>query len=192
MAIAAGILFPFIEGTIELTIALTFGPDAARSVLGALAGGMITFTGFVFSIMLLAVQFGSSQFSPRMLRLFLRDRTTQIALGTFIATFLYSLLLLSSIGTPANPDFVPHASVLVAFVLLLASMVLFLQLVANTTSGLRVPTVLGHIGREALGLLPVERVAGAVICWSTICDSKPCTRKHCPAKCATGLPCANR
>ncbi|MGI9556497.1 MAG: DUF2254 family protein, partial [Solirubrobacterales bacterium] len=95
-AIAAGSFFPDIDESAvsEADAVVELTPETARGVLGSLAGGMITFTGFVFSILLLAVQFGSSQFSPRMLRRFLRDRTTKVALGMFIATFIYSLLVL--------------------------------------------------------------------------------------------------
>ena len=98
---------------------------------------MITFTGFVFSIFLLAVQFGSSQFSPRMLRRFLRDPTTKIALGMFMATFIYALLVLREIQPATNEDFIPDFSVQVALWLLLFSMVLFLRLISRTTQGLR-------------------------------------------------------
>ncbi|TQN31681.1 putative membrane protein [Haloactinospora alba] len=149
VAIAAGTVLPIVDEKTGMTIGITFGPDAARGMLGSLAGGMITFTGFVFSVLLVAVQFGSSQFSPRMLVLSLRDPVTQAALGTFIATFLYSLLVLSSVGRPENPDFVPNSSISVALFLLIASMFMFLQLIANTTSGLRVASVLNELGREA-------------------------------------------
>ncbi|WP_019853900.1 DUF2254 domain-containing protein [Actinopolyspora mortivallis] len=148
LAITAGIVFPVVDGATELT-AIAFDPEAARSLLGSLAGGMITFTGFVFSILLVAVQFGSSQFSPRMLLLFLRDPVTQLALGTFVATFLYSLLVLSAVGRAENPGFVPHNSISIALVLLLASMFMFLRLITNTTSGLRVASVVSELGREA-------------------------------------------
>ena len=61
LAVALGLVLPTVDEHTNTTIGITFGADAARSVLGAIAGGMITFTGFVFSILLLAVQFGSSQ-----------------------------------------------------------------------------------------------------------------------------------
>jgi uncharacterized membrane protein len=122
-------------------------------MLGAMAGGMITFTGFVFSILLLAVQFGSSQFSPRMLRRFLRDPTTKIALGVFIATFLYSLLVLRTIGTSDDPNFVPDNSVSVSLILLLLSMLLFLRLISRTTQGLRVASVLSELGRDGAAVI---------------------------------------
>jgi len=149
LAIVAGIVLPDVDEHVDTTIGVEFGQDAARSVLGALAGGMITFTGFVFSILLLAVQFGSSQFSPRLLRRFLRDPTTKIALGTFIATFLYALTVLRVIGTADDEAFVPSNAVSVAMLLLLASMLMFLRLIHRTTQGLRVATVLAELGSDA-------------------------------------------
>lgn len=96
----AGFLLGRIEpgAAAEADFPIQYSPGAARSLLGALASGMIAFTGFVFSILLLAVRFGSSQLSPRMLRRFLRDRTTKVALGVFIATVLLSLLELRYVG----------------------------------------------------------------------------------------------
>ena len=92
----------------EADFPVHYGPEAARSLLGALASGMIAFTGFVFSILLLAVQFGSSQFSPRMLRRFLRDPTTKVSLGVFMATFIFSLLVLRVVGTAEEQDIRPQ------------------------------------------------------------------------------------
>lgn len=110
----------------------------------------ITFTGFVFSILLLAVQFGSSQFSPRMLRRFLRDPTTKISLGVFIATFIYALLVLRTIGAGGNEDFVPNNAISIALLLLLASTIMFLRLISRTTQGLRVAAVLSELGRDGV------------------------------------------
>jgi uncharacterized membrane protein len=156
IAIALGIALPEIDESTSTTVGIDFGADASRSVLGAMAGGMITFTGFVFSILLLAVQFGSSQFSPRMLRRFLRDPTTKVALGIFMATFVYSLVVLRVVGTAANEDFVPDNSIAVALLMLLLSMLMFLRLISRTTQGLRVAAVLNDLGRDARGT--VDRV----------------------------------
>jgi uncharacterized membrane protein len=149
LAIAMGIVLPDIDESVNSTIGISFGAEAGRAVLGALAGGMITFTGFVFSILLLAVQFGSSQFSPRMLRRFLRDPTTKVALGVFMATFIYALLVLRTVGTAADQSFVPSNSISVALLLLLLSMIMFLRLISRTTQGLRVAAVLHELGRDA-------------------------------------------
>lgn len=156
LAIALGLVLPTVDEHTKTTIGITFGADAARSVLGAIAGGMITFTGFVFSILLLAVQFGSSQFSPRLLRRFLRDPSTKAALGIFMATFIYALAVLRVVGTGSDAAFVPSNSVSVAVILLLLSMILFLRLITRTTQSLRVAAVVGELGRDARRI--VDRV----------------------------------
>ena len=68
--------------------------DAARQILTALAAAVITVVGIVFSITIVALTLASTQFGPRMLRNFIRDRGTQVTLGTFVATFVYAMLVL--------------------------------------------------------------------------------------------------
>lgn len=60
-----------------------FGPESARAILSAIAGSMITVAGVTFSMTMLTLRLASSQFGPRMLRNFTRDRGNQIGLGTF-------------------------------------------------------------------------------------------------------------
>ncbi len=149
LAVGLALALPEVDKRTSATVGISFGEDAARAVLGAIASGMITFTGFVFSILLIAVQFGSSQFSPRLLRRFLRDPTTKLALGTFMATFVYALAVLRVVGTGTDAAFVPDNSISVAVVLLLLSMLMFLRLMSRTTQGLRVASVLAELGRDA-------------------------------------------
>ena len=86
---------------------------------------MITFTGLVFSITIVVLQLTSSQFSPRVLRTFLRDRLTQFALGTFVATFVYAVTVLRTVTSGDDTVFVPAISTTVALVLLLLSVGMF-------------------------------------------------------------------
>src|SRR5918994_322555 len=60
------------------------GVDSARQVLAVISGSTIAFTGTVFSITIVALQLASTQFSPRVLRTFLRDRATQHCFGAFV------------------------------------------------------------------------------------------------------------
>ena len=80
--------------------------DAARQILTTIAAAIITVVGVVFSIVIVALTLVSTQFGPRMLRNFIRDRGTQLTLGTFVATFVYAVLALVSIGGPG-----PHGDV---------------------------------------------------------------------------------
>jgi uncharacterized membrane protein len=63
--------------SIQLPFVISSGAEGARAALSAIAGSMITFTGLVFSITIVTLQLTSSQFSPRVLRNFLRDRFSQ-------------------------------------------------------------------------------------------------------------------
>ena len=78
--------------------------DAARQTLTAVAAAVITVVGVVFSIILVTLTLASTQFGPRMLRNFIRDRGTQLTLGTFVATFIYAVLVLVSIGPGYTPN----------------------------------------------------------------------------------------
>src|SRR4029077_12300616 len=94
----------------------TGGPDAARTILTAIAAAVITVVGVVFSITILALQLASTQFGPRMLRNFIRDFGTQCPLGVFVGTFVFSVLSLGAVAHPVGS--VPHVSVTVALLLM--------------------------------------------------------------------------
>ena len=52
----------------EVVIGPRFSTTTALIALSAIATGMLAFTGLVAAVILLALQFGASQFSPRLLR----------------------------------------------------------------------------------------------------------------------------
>jgi uncharacterized membrane protein len=132
--------------------ALAFEGDAdrANAILGTIAGSTLTFTGIVFSITAVALQLGSSQFSPRALRTFLRDRGTQWALGVLVATFTYALLTLLRVDTHAarNELAVPGLSVSLALALVLASLVTFVLFVNHLTQSIRAVSIIERIAGE--------------------------------------------
>ncbi|MEO6207546.1 MAG: DUF2254 domain-containing protein [Candidatus Limnocylindrales bacterium] len=127
-------------------------PDGARSVLSAIAQSMLTFTGLVFSITMLVLQLASSQLSPRVTRTFLRDRGNQVVLGLFVATFVFTLIILRGVRTPdADGDgFVPAVSVWVAFALLLASVGAFIYYIDHMAHAIRASTVIVAIWEETV------------------------------------------
>jgi len=76
---------------------LVNSPDSARSILSAISGAMIGVAGTVFSVTLVALTLASSQFGPRLIKNFMYVRLNQVVLGSYIATYLYCLLVLNSI-----------------------------------------------------------------------------------------------
>ena len=99
------------------------GAEGARGVLTAIAGGLISVTGTIFSVTIVALQLASSQFTPRVLGSFMADRVNQSVLGVFIGTFTYTLLVLRTIYSEGQDRsvFVPQVGITIALVLLLVS-----------------------------------------------------------------------
>lgn len=126
-----------------------FSTGAAITLLAAVAGGMVTFTGFVFSVVLLVVQFGSTAYSPRTVSYFLRSRRIQWVLSIFLATIVFSTMSLLEVGSAGREEFVPIASVLISGSLLLLSLAAFLLLLHTVGQRIRVDTVLADIGTKA-------------------------------------------
>lgn len=109
----------FAERRITLPFVFAGGVEGARGVLSAIASTMITVATTAFSVTLVALQLGSSKFSPRILRSFTGDRGNQMVLGIFIATFAFSLSALRTVRSKTEDidAFVPTISVTVAVLL---------------------------------------------------------------------------
>ncbi|MGH3371620.1 MAG: DUF2254 family protein, partial [Nocardioidaceae bacterium] len=76
--------------------------DDARTLLIAIASTMATVIAVVLGLTVVALQLASTQFSPRLLRNFLRDRVNQVVLSIFVATFTYSTAGLYTVGVEAG------------------------------------------------------------------------------------------
>lgn len=129
---------------------VTFVDDtvSARSVLETIAASTLTFLGVVFSITIVALQLSSSQFSPRVLRTFLSDRTTQVALGAFVATFVYSILVLREVNPADEEPFVPGLSVFLAVVLVFVTVGAFIAFVHHIVHSIRVVHIIDAVADE--------------------------------------------
>ena len=122
--------------------------DAARAVLIGLAAAVVTVAGVVFSITILALQLASQQFGPRMLRNFIRDLGTQASLGAFVATFVYAILTLASVGQLDSGVFVPHLSVTVALGLTLADLGVLIYFIHHVATSIQLTSVVSGIARD--------------------------------------------
>lgn len=166
VALSIALALVLVEADRRLSDSLSFtfgaGPDGAREVLGAITTAMITFTGLVFSITVVVLQLTSSQFSPRVLRTFLRDRQTQWALGIFTATFVYSLLVLRTVrsGDDGQEQFVPGLATNVAVGLLLLSVGLFVSYIHHIATAIQVSSIIEAIGLESRQALDRRYPAG--------------------------------
>ena len=113
---------------------------------------MIVFTGLVVSIAVVVVQFGASQYTPRLVNGFRRDPRVKHSLGIFIAPAIYALVALPTIGQH-DSRFVPGLTVAVSLALLLAAVIAFFLLVAGLLDLLRPRRVIGGVVRQAVGAI---------------------------------------
>ena len=132
------------------TLGWTFtrGPEGSRAVLSTVAGSMMTITSVTFSITIVALQLASSQFGPRLLRNFMRDRGNQISLGTFIATFAYCLLILRTVNGTEEQRFVPHISVTVGLLMALTSLGVLIYFIHHAAASIQAENVIANVGRD--------------------------------------------
>ena len=127
------------------------GVEAARTVLVSIAGSLITVTALTFSLTVVTLQLASSQFSPRLLRTFTRDRFVQAILALFLTTFTYALTVLRTVRTAetGHKMFVPQFSVTMAFVLALASVLGLVLFLSHLAQEVRVETMLRNVHGDA-------------------------------------------
>ena len=125
-------------------------PEGARSLLSSIGGSMIGVAGTTFSVTIAAVVYASGQYGPRLLSNFMSDRGNQVTLGTFIATFLYSLIVVRTIRSPGEtagePAFVPQLAVLVGVLLVLCSIAVLIYFIHHVPSRIHINSVIGRIG----------------------------------------------
>jgi uncharacterized membrane protein len=118
------------------------GGTGARTLLGMVAASTIGVAGTVFSITIAALSLAAGQMGPRLLRNFTRDRGVQFTLGAFLGTFFYALIVLRSVRTQSEGEFVPHLSLSLAVLLAFVCVATLVYFVGHMASRINVDTVI--------------------------------------------------
>jgi uncharacterized membrane protein len=139
----------------EMWFIYDVGSDGARATLGAIAQSVMTVTGVVFSVTIVALQLAASQFTPRVLRTFLTDTSNKLVLGIFIGTFTYTLLVVRTVGSPVGEDdaFVPKIAVTVSILLMLVSIGALIFFVNHIAQSIRASVIVHNVSQDALRLV---------------------------------------
>jgi len=124
------------------------GEAGARALLGAVATSTIGVAGTTFSITVAALSLASGQMGPRLLRNFVRDPGNQMALGVFLGSFAYALVLLRTVRSVEEVPFVPHLGVTGALFLALACVGTLVWFVHHVATGINVETVINLVHEE--------------------------------------------
>jgi len=130
---------------------LFISPSSAQTILGAIAGSLVTVAALTSSLTIVTLQLLSTQFTPRALRGFLRGHLSQIVVGALVGIFIYCVLVAVAVRDPGtyNRPFVPSLSVVVSIVLAVGGLVLLVVFVHHL-AGERI-----HHNRTVLGTLGV-------------------------------------
>lgn len=129
--------------------------DDARTLLIAIASTMATVIALVLGLTVVALQLASTQFSPRLLRNFLRDRVNQFVLSIFVATFTYASAGLYTVGVQAGErtDQYPRLAVTVALVLLFISLLMLVFFLHHLTHSIQIDEIMRKVERTTLNVI---------------------------------------
>ena len=122
-------------------------PAVAQVILSSIATSIMTVVSIVFAILLMTLTLASTQFSPRILIGFTRDRTTQWTLGVFLGTFSYCIATLPAARALPHP-FVPVASVTGAMLLALVCVGWLIYFINHISQSISVNHIVDRLARE--------------------------------------------
>lgn len=145
-----------VEGAASAPWTVQMQANAATWLLSTVAGATITTAGVVFSLTVVSLQLASSQFSPRVMRSFIRDRFSQTVIGMLVATFVFCVLTLRHVtGDTTAPA--PSIAMTVALALTVATVMLIVAFLDRLAHRLQVGEVIRSISNEA------DAVIGAMV-----------------------------
>ena len=134
---------------------VTGGPDAALVILSTVAASMVTLAALVLTITMVVVQLAMGQFSPRIVRSILQDRPSQLAIGIFVGTFAHAMLAMREVqfAGGGEEDSVPGIAILVAFLLVIAAIIVLVSYVHHLGQSLRVAALIELVGKDIRSLV---------------------------------------
>ncbi|WP_226573179.1 DUF2254 domain-containing protein [Acuticoccus sediminis] len=160
VAFALGLLLPFIDQALgpgwmqAVPFLRPTGVDGARAILTTLAGATLGVAGVAFSITIVAVNFASSNYGPRLIGNFMGDRVNQVVLGVLVSTFVYCITVLSTVHAQNQTfdgdagAFVPQLSVLFALALTLVSVGALIGYIHHVPESINIMNLVARIGMK--------------------------------------------
>ncbi|HVM99096.1 MAG TPA: DUF2254 domain-containing protein [Caulobacteraceae bacterium] len=147
----AALVVPRLEHAYLAGYAHGIAVGSALAFFSAVASGMMSFTGIVFAIAFLVVQFSATAYSPRLVVTFAANPTLYHTLGVFFATFTYSLAALVWTDRGGSGA-APVLSTAIVALLLFVSLLAFSQLVLSVNN-LQINNVLQTVGRRGRAVI---------------------------------------
>ncbi len=140
----------------ESRLVLAGGPAEIRTILIGMAGTILATAGVVFTLLTLPLSTVAAQYGSRLLRVFLGDRTTQLVLAMFVATFVYCLAAALTIPPAEVEPEGPQVTATVGLLLMLASFSSLILLVQHISTMLQAPNIAAAAGAELRSVVRAE------------------------------------
>ncbi|WP_051341587.1 DUF2254 domain-containing protein [Azospirillum halopraeferens] len=122
--------------------------DDARNLLTALVTALLSLAGVMFSITMVVLTLAANQYGPRLVRTYTGDLKTQAALGTFILTVVYCLLVLRAVGKDMPAEAVPQVAVTLGLVLAMLCLLALLMFLGVVTRLIVADAVIARVAEE--------------------------------------------
>ncbi|GAB90914.1 DUF2254 domain-containing protein [Gordonia rhizosphera] len=150
LAIVAALVSTAVDDAVRIE-SIDVGTTA--TLLAVIAGAMATLTGLVFTAVTLAMQFGGSQISVRVIPMLQQQPMMRWSIGVFLATFAYTLIIAAEITASRESGHAPGISATIAAILTLASAYLFIALVGKVGNILNSSQLLRWLAAEGRGAI---------------------------------------
>ena len=160
--VLAGVILGFVFTGIDYSMRIhldTFSylfsiqPSGAKDLLAVIASSTITIAATAFSITIVALTLASTQFSPRILRNFMRDTGNQIVLGILVGIFAYCIIVLRTIRDAKmenDNDFVPPLSVVFSIILGFLAIGCLIYFIHHVATSIQATSIISSIAKDTL------------------------------------------
>ncbi|MCU0270625.1 MAG: DUF2254 domain-containing protein [Acidimicrobiales bacterium] len=149
VACVLGAGVPALDRVLGDAVPAEFGVGAAQAVLAAFATGLITVMGFIISVVLAGLTFGSTTVTPRIVRELQRNTTIRHVFGLFLLSVVYAFLVLNRVAPPSDPNYVPDLAVWLVVPLLVLDVVALFVLVREMGHTLRLVEIIDRVHHRA-------------------------------------------
>jgi len=126
------------------------GAEGARGMLSTIAGSIMSVVGVTFSMTLVTLVLASSQYTSRILRTFMRSRETQGVLGIFTGIFTYCLIVLRTIRSGNETEFVPNLAVFFSVLLALGGVVVLIFFIHHIAASIQASNIIASVAQETI------------------------------------------
>lgn len=116
--------------------------ETARTLLGVLAGGLISLMVFSFSMVMIVLNQAASNYSPRVLPGLVSRPQHQVVLGVYLGTIAFTLAVLSNVDSEAFELLVPRFSIIVNLLLAMGSLFAFVYFIHDISNAIQIGNII--------------------------------------------------